>query len=120
MGFDHYITVRSDHSAPAIGLPGGPISSAQKAYALSLMEHIEPSESWGVTGGVSTSTRQYALKNGWLPLSGQEDWQVNSMGWVDGNGRDYLVAIMSSGNPTEQYGIDTVQDISTAVWNGLA
>jgi hypothetical protein len=29
------------------------------------------------------------------------DWQVDSIGWVSGRGRDYLIAVLSTGNPTE-------------------
>ena len=61
-----------------------------------------------------------ALKNGWLPLNDAgTDWQVNSVGWVSGLGRDYLIAVLSTGNPTEQYGIDTIDQLSGAVWREL-
>jgi hypothetical protein len=80
------------------------------------MENIAPSESWGVSGGVPAGVT-VALKNGWLPLSGYTDWQVNSIGWVDGDGRDYILAVLISGNPTEEYGIETIDTMSTLLWN---
>ena len=33
---------------------------------------------------------------------------MNSIGWVDGTGRNYLIAVLSTGNPSEQYGIDSI------------
>ena len=61
-----------------------------------------------------------ALKNGWLPLDAHNsNWQVNSVGWVSGQGRDYLIVVLSTGNPTEQYGIDTINALSSLVWAAL-
>ena len=61
-----------------------------------------------------------ALKNGWLPLDGAStDWQVNSVGWVSGDGRDYLVAVLSTGNPSQQYGIDTINGLSALIWSAM-
>jgi hypothetical protein len=47
------------------------------------------------------------------------DWQVNSIGWVSGDGRDYLIAVLSTGNPTEQYGIDTINELSAMTWDQM-
>ena len=45
------------------------------------------------------------MKDGWLPLNSSEtDWQVNSIGWVSGYGRNYLIAVLTTGSPAEQYG----------------
>ena len=69
-----------------------------------------------IIGGVTV-----ALKNGWLPLTaGNSDWQVNSVGWVSGDGRSYLMAVLSTGNPSEQYGIDTLSHLGAMVWSALA
>ena len=58
----------------------------QRSYALSLMENVAPGQRWGVTGGVPAGVR-VALKNGWLPLNdANTDWQINSVGWVSGDG----------------------------------
>jgi hypothetical protein len=94
------------------------LTASQRQYGLDLMENITSSESWGVTGGVPSGVT-VALKNGWLPLNGETDWQVNSIGWVDGDGRDYILAVLTNANPTEEYGIDTIDEISTQVWNAL-
>lgn len=101
-------------------IPGPLMTKAARTFALGLMEDVTPSERWGVSAGVPAGVT-VALKNGWLPLVGSDaDWQVNSVGWVSGLGRDYLIAVLSTGNPTEQYGIDTIDGLSVLVWNALA
>lgn len=95
------------------------LSRAQQAFALQLMEGVKPSQRWGVADGVSL-TATVALKNGWLPLTSTgDDWQINSMGWVSGDGRDYLIAVLTTGDPTEQYGIDTIDALSAIVWRTM-
>jgi Beta-lactamase enzyme family len=95
------------------------LSAAQRSYALSLMENVEPGQRWGVSGGVPAGVT-VALKNGWLPLNdASTDWQINSVGWVSGDGRDYLIAVFTTGNPTEQYGIDTIDALAARVWAAM-
>ena len=95
------------------------LSPAQRSYVLSLMENVTPDQRWGISGGVPAGVT-VALKNGWLPLNdANTDWQVNSVGWVSGAGRDYLIAVFSTGNPTEQYGIDTITVLSSDIWKAM-
>jgi hypothetical protein len=99
--------------------PNSLLTGTQRRYALSLMEHVTRAQRWGVTSGVAPRAT-VALKNGWLPLtSADDDWQINSIGWVSGQGRDYLMAVLSTGNPTEQYGIDTIDKLAGIVWRRL-
>lgn len=99
--------------------PGALLTAAERDYALSLLENVTPSQRWGVSGGVPAQVT-VALKNGWLPLDAADtDWQINSVGWIDGDGSDYLIAVLSTGNPTEQYGIDTIDQLAGIVWNGM-
>ncbi len=99
--------------------PGPTLTSGERQYALSLLENVTPDQAWGVSGGVPAGVT-VALKNGWLPLNDDNtDWQINSEGWVSGDGRDYLISVLTTGNPTEQYGIDTVSELSTLIWTAL-
>jgi beta-lactamase class A len=99
--------------------PSTLLTVAQRKDALQLMENVAPSQRWGVTGGVPQQAT-VALKNGWLPLnSAGTDWQINSIGWISGSGRDYLLAVLTTGNPDEQYGIDTISQLSAMVWQGM-
>jgi beta-lactamase class A len=99
--------------------PSSLLTDAERDYALSLLENVTPSQRWGVSGGVPAQVT-VALKNGWLPLSGAgSDWQINSVGWISGDGRNYLMAVLVTGNPTEQYGIDTIDQLSAMVWQDM-
>jgi hypothetical protein len=132
-GFDRTIGMAQTNPSPAWGLttttavdqvtlvkdfayPNWALSNANRAYGLNLMEHVEPAQRWGVTGGVSAGVT-VAVKNGWLPFGA--DWQVNSIGWVTGQGRNYVLAVLTRGSPTEGYGIDTIQGLSSQVWSTL-
>ena len=96
--------------------PNALLTSAERSYALSLMENVTPSQRWGITGGVPPQAT-VALKNGWLPLNNTgTDWQINSVGWISGGRADYLMAVLTTGNPTEQYGIDTINGLAAIVW----
>jgi beta-lactamase class A len=95
----------------------GLLNRASQSYQLGLMSNVEADQRWGVSGGVPSSA-QIALKNGWLPLTG-DDWQINSIGRIKGDGRWYLIAVLTTGNPTEGYGIDTIESISALVWKAL-
>jgi beta-lactamase class A len=73
----------------------------------------------GVSGGVPAQVTA-ALKNGWLPLKGTDsDWQINSIGLVSGGGRTYLMAVLTTGNPTQQYGIDTIDQLAAKAWHDM-
>jgi beta-lactamase class A len=99
--------------------PGGPLTASERQYALSLMENVTQDQQWGVGSGVPAGVT-VALKDGWLPLDEANDnWQINSIGWVNGDGRDYLLAMLSTGNPSEQYGIDTLNSLGAMVWQGM-
>ena len=99
--------------------PSSVLTKAAREYAVSLMRDVTPSQRWGVSGGVPAQVA-VALKDGWLPLRGTgSDWQVNSVGWVSGGGRNYLMAVLSTGNPSQQYGIDTIERLAAMVWQHL-
>jgi len=99
--------------------PGSVLTNTAREYAVSLMRDVTPSQRWGVSGGVPAQVA-VALKDGWLPLRGTgSDWQVNSVGWVSGGGRNYLMAVLSTGNPSQQYGIDTIDRLAAMVWQHL-
>ena len=71
-----------------------------------------------MSGGVSLNVR-VALKNGWVPLSNGLR-QIDSIGWVNGDGRNCLIAVLWDNNPWENYGIMTVITLSSLIWIALA
>jgi hypothetical protein len=98
--------------------PDGLLDKASESYALGLMENVETDQDWGVSAGVPSGV-SVALKNGWVPLTSNTDWEVNSVGCVHGDGRQYLIAVLTAHDPSEAYGIDTIEGISALVWSAL-
>lgn len=97
--------------------PNQVLDTAERNYGLYLMEHIVRWQDWGVSAGVPGNAT-VALKNGWLPI-GTQGWEINSIGYVKGDGRNYVVSVLTRNNPTEGYGIATVEGISRILWLGL-
>ena len=93
------------------------LSDTARAYELGLMEDVTPDQAWGVSAGTAPGTT-VALKNGWLPNG--DGWTINSIGWISGLGRNYLIAVTTSDDPSMGYGIDSISEVATAVWNALA
>jgi hypothetical protein len=115
-----------------------------REYGLHLMENVEPAQRWGITcgpWGTSCAAPGYAppdpdvtvaLKNGWkfVPTCARQDdscpWQVNSIGWVRGQGRNYVLAVLTTDDPAGpgtaglDYGISTIQGVSQRIWANLA
>ena len=81
------------------------------------MTHVDPSQAWGISAGVSPRAI-VALKNGWLPVDA--GWQVNSVGLVHGGGRNYAIAVLVDGASTQAAGIQTIEGLSRLVWRELA
>ncbi|HEX4219771.1 MAG TPA: serine hydrolase [Acidimicrobiales bacterium] len=121
------------------------LTPAARAYGLHLMESVTPTQRWGVTcgpWGTVCNGPNYAdpvpgvtvaLKNGWKydPVCVKQDascpWQVNGMGWVEGKGRNYVLAVLTTDDPAGKestdgfdYGIATVQGVSQRIWDNLA
>ncbi len=99
-------------------IPSEVLSPAAQRYGLSLMEKIYPDQRWGVTAGVPGNVA-VALKDGWVPLTSDTDWEVNSIGWVHGAGRDYLIAVLTAHDPSELYGIETASHVSSLIFTDL-
>ena len=90
-----------------------PLTGASRRYELGLMRNVEPGENWGVTAAASRQT-QPAVKNGWLPDGPLGLWVINSIGVVSHHGQRLLIAVLSSGQPSEQAGIQQVQAAARA------
>jgi hypothetical protein len=121
------------------------IASAARSYGLNLMENVNPTQRWGIScgpWGVICNPPDYApkkpgvtvaLKNGWKTLPtctkpiAQCPWQVNSTGWVNSVGRNYVLTVLTTDDPVGSgnlygfnYGIDTIQGVSKVIWDNLA
>jgi hypothetical protein len=92
------------------------LDRGRQSYALGLMSHVEADQRWGVSAGVPAGD-EVALKNGWLPYGGS--WHINSVGRVRGAHRHYLIAVLTSGSPSEAYGIHTIEGISAIAFRNM-
>ncbi|MFB7108327.1 serine hydrolase [Streptomyces sp. NPDC056291] len=83
------------------------LNEASRTYLQGLMGRIVPGQDWGVSAADGSG---WALKNGWMPRDTTGLWVVNSIGRVTAGGDGYLVAALSSGNPTKEQGIALVEE----------
>jgi Beta-lactamase enzyme family len=88
-----------------------------RSYELSLMARVIPSQRWGVPAGAPADLTVH-VKNGWLPYPGQ-DWHINSIGSFSGHHRNYMIVVLTAGNPSMTYGVNTVQDIAEVINHDL-
>jgi beta-lactamase class A len=95
--------------------PNGYLSDASRTYGLNLMSQIVPADIFGVSSGVPSGLLR-ASKTGRIPSEGV----INGIGWVQGQGRDYLIAVLTQGvrNP-DQTGLALIDEVSTSTWNAL-
>ena len=90
-------------------------------YVVDLMRSVVAGQRWGVPHGVPEEV-PVAVKDGWRSVpDGSGWWQSNSIGWVRGFGRDYLLAVMDQSPPEDpltahQVGVKTVNGVGERVW----
>lgn len=63
---------------------------------------------------MSAAGSAWALKNGWMPRSATGLWNINSIGQVTADGRTYLVAVLSGGQPSKEAGVALVESVAKA------
>jgi hypothetical protein len=82
-------------------------------YTRFLLSTIEPTQSWGIPVVARPLGYQTFFKDGSEPTSlGQLVHQVDRL---EGHGRTFSIAVMTDGDPTMQYGIDTIQGAAAAL-----
>jgi hypothetical protein len=91
--------------------PKSPLNAKNRAYVLGLMGKVIKAESWGISAAARKGDK-VALKNGWMTLERDaERWVIDSVGRVNGHGHDFLIAVLTWHNPTDGYGITTIQHV---------
>ena len=45
---------------------------------------------------------------------------IHLIGYVNGDGRDYVIAVLTDGSTSEAAGIATIEGLSTLIWQELA
>jgi hypothetical protein len=94
--------------------PNSILNDASRAYGLSLLSHVEPSQIFGVNFGIDPLALG-AVKTGRLPSIGA----YNAMGWVKGDGRDYLIAVYTQSVPSEPLADAAMNTVSLSAWDTL-
>lgn len=105
-----------------LSVPGSVLGPYSRAYVLTLMAEVIPSQRWGVSAGAPSNVTVH-LKNGWLGYPASYDWNINSIGVFTGTHISYQMVILTA--PTrlgqsESYGIQTVQAIAAIINKNLA
>ena len=84
------------------------------------MRDVTRSQRWGISAGPGADA-VFGLKNGWLPVASDHDrWAVNSIGWVRATDRRYQIAVLTAHQPSEGYGIQTIEGLSRLVWTHVS
>jgi hypothetical protein len=92
------------------------LDKPSRAYALKLMAHVIVSQRWGVPAGAPASVTVH-VKNGWLP--DPQLWVINSIGAFTSRHRVYRIVVLTRGNPSMTYGVDTVQRVAEVIHRDL-
>lgn len=95
------------------------LSKAKRAFAIRLLEQVDQTQTWGVSA--ADDAQDTALKNGWFPLSKDGNrWQVNSVGRIrTTDGSRVLIAVLTRGSASLDYGIATVEQASVLTMAAL-
>jgi beta-lactamase class A len=95
------------------------LTDSGRHFQRMLMRHVEADQHWGISAG-PPSTAVVGIKNGWLPVTEDNNlWAVNSIGWVSGDGKRYVIAVLTQHQPSMGYGIATIQHLSRTVWRHM-
>ena len=97
-------------------LPNSVLSGSSRSYQLGLMAQVIPSQRWGTPAGAPSDVT-VQVKNGWLPDG--TGWHINSIGAFTGKDKNYLITVLTDDNPSEQYGIDTIENVARLVHKDL-
>ncbi|KUO21288.1 serine hydrolase [Streptomyces dysideae] len=93
--------------------PDSVLVADSRAYVLDLMGKVVASQRWGTSAGAPASVSVH-VKNGWLPRA-TYGWRVHSVGAFQGAGHDYTITVLTHGNSTMSYGVNTIQAVARAV-----
>jgi beta-lactamase class A len=96
--------------------PNSVLRPESRAYQLGLMARVIPSQRWGTPAGAPGDVAVH-VKNGWLPDTA--GWHINSIGAFTGTGKNYLIAVLTDDNPSQRYGIDTIEAVARVVHRAL-
>lgn len=108
-----------------LAYPGKILTATSAETIDGMLDNVESDQTWGVSAGL-VGNADFKLKNGWLEDAQTNDsynqtdsWTVNSVGHITADGVDYTISVLTEGQTTEAYGIETIEEISKATWTTL-
>jgi Beta-lactamase enzyme family len=93
------------------------LTAASRSYELGLMADVISSQRWGTPAGAPGDVTVH-VKNGWL--GDASGWHINSLGLFTGEDRNYMMAVLTTAGPSEEYGIDTIEGVARLVNQDLS
>ena len=97
------------------------VPSQHRHYALELLSSIASAHSWGVPQAAGERWKAY-FKGGWRPED--DGWLVSQAACLESrSGQLVSIAILSRGNPSYEYGQETIEGVARRVlgeWSGGA
>ena len=86
------------------------VPPSYRRYARSLLTTIVPEQSWGVPEA-ARGRFTILFKGGWLP-SDERRWSVHQVAKLESGRGPLSIAVLSDGNPSRAYGIETVRGVA--------
>ena len=92
------------------------LDGARRATARFMMADVVDEQRWGVFAPEEKDVH-VAGKNGWGPLP--DGYHLNSTGWVSGEGREYVLGILSTSPRGFRYGRETISSVARLCHDAL-
>ena len=91
------------------------IPGRHRRYAFHLLSHIVSYQRWGVPPAKPEGWKVY-FKGGFIPAA--DGWRINQVALLRRGGRKLALAVLTHGNPSENYGAKTVQGVTARLLRG--
>lgn len=89
------------------------LNASSKQYIKDLMGKVKSDQHWGI----SATSSEVELKNGWLSVDGSTTWHVNSIGHVTlSKNQTYDIAILTADNPSYEKGISFIEETARSTY----
>jgi Beta-lactamase enzyme family len=86
-----------------------------RKYGLGLLRRIVSYQRWGVPQGAPGGWRLY-FKGGWF--KDEEGWRVHQAALLERRDRHISIAVLTSGNPSVEYGAATIAGVTARLLHG--
>jgi Beta-lactamase enzyme family len=91
------------------------IPTRHRRYAFHLLSHIVSYQRWGVPPAKPKGWKVY-FKGGFIPAA--DGWRINQVALLRRGRRKLALAVLTHGNPSEQYGAKTIQGVTARLLRG--